>query len=42
MTARIEAVELLLAQAKAGLANYSEIGLLQGDLRESRRLLEGL
>jgi alkyl sulfatase BDS1-like metallo-beta-lactamase superfamily hydrolase len=42
LTVRIEAVELLLAQAKAGLANYSEIGLLRGDLRESRRLLEGL
>ncbi len=41
LAARIEAVEALLAQAKAGLSNYSEIGLLQADLRESRKLLDG-
>jgi len=36
---RIAAVERLLAQSKAGLANYSEIGLLEADLRETRALL---
>jgi alkyl sulfatase BDS1-like metallo-beta-lactamase superfamily hydrolase len=33
---RIEVVEKLLAEAKAGLANYSEIGFLEADLRTSR------
>lgn len=40
LEARIEAVEQLLARAKAGLANYSEIGLLEADLRASRALLQ--
>ena len=34
---RIEAVEKLLAEAKSGLGNYSEIGLLEADLRASRQ-----
>ena len=38
--ARIDAVEKLLEGAKAGLSNYSEIGLLEADLRETRRLLK--
>ncbi len=33
---RIEAVEKLLATAKSGLGNYSEIGLLEADLQASR------
>lgn len=37
--ARIDAVSKLLAASKAGLANYSEIGLLEADLRETRALL---
>ena len=42
LKARIAAVELLLARAKAGAANYSEIGLLNGDLRDSRARLDGM
>lgn len=38
--ARIDAVERLLAEAKSGLGNYSEIGLLQADLRRSRAGLD--
>jgi len=38
LRARIQALESLLAAAKAGLANYSEIGLLEADLRASRQL----
>ncbi len=38
---RIEAVEKLLSNARAGLANYSEIGLLKADLRASRATLKG-
>ena len=37
---RIEAVERLLAGSRAGLANYSEIGLLEADLRATRALLK--
>lgn len=37
---RIAAVERLLAESKAGLANYTEIGLLEADLRETRALLD--
>ena len=40
LRARIQALESLLAAAKAGLANYSEIGLLEADLRASRQLLD--
>lgn len=36
---RIDAVERLLAEARAGLGNYSEIGLLEADLRTSRQAL---
>jgi len=36
LKARIAAVEMLLAEAKAGLGNYSEIGLLEAELRASR------
>jgi len=39
LEARIEAVEKLIEEARAGLANYSEIGLLEADLRASRALL---
>jgi alkyl sulfatase BDS1-like metallo-beta-lactamase superfamily hydrolase len=39
---RIDVVEKLLAEAKAGLNNYSEVGLLAADLRETRELLGGL
>lgn len=39
LRARIEAVEKLLAGAKSGLGNYSEIGLLEADLRASRAKL---
>lgn len=39
--ARIAAVERLLAEARAGHGNYSEIGLLEADLRASRAALEG-
>ena len=39
---RIEAVERLLEGARTGLGNYSEIGLLEADLRASRdRLASG-
>ena len=41
LRARIEAVEKLLAGAKSGLGNYSEIGLLEADLRASRAKLGG-
>ncbi|MBW2268583.1 MAG: MBL fold metallo-hydrolase [Deltaproteobacteria bacterium] len=41
LNARIEAVEKLIAEAKSGLSNYSEIGLLEADLRASRQLLAG-
>jgi alkyl sulfatase BDS1-like metallo-beta-lactamase superfamily hydrolase len=41
LRARIDAVERLLEGAKSGLGNYSEIGLLEADLRETRALLEG-
>ena len=37
---RIEAVERLLAGSRAGLANYSEIGLLEAALRATRALLK--
>jgi alkyl sulfatase BDS1-like metallo-beta-lactamase superfamily hydrolase len=40
LTTRIEVVEKLVEEAKAGLANYSEIGLLEADLKASRALLE--
>jgi len=40
LRARIDAVEKLLAGAKSGFGNYSEIGLLQADLRASREQLE--
>jgi alkyl sulfatase BDS1-like metallo-beta-lactamase superfamily hydrolase len=36
---RIEVVEALLAAARAGLNNYSEVGLLEADLGASRRAL---
>ena len=36
LAARIEAVERLLVGARGGLGNYSEIGLLEADLRASR------
>jgi alkyl sulfatase BDS1-like metallo-beta-lactamase superfamily hydrolase len=36
LDARIEAVERLLRQAREGLGNYSEIGLLEADLRDTR------
>ena len=39
---RIEAVERLLTEAREGLGNYSEIGLLQADLRASRKKLAAL
>ncbi|MCR9092685.1 MAG: MBL fold metallo-hydrolase [bacterium] len=39
---RIEAVERLLVGAREGLGNYSEIGLLEADLRASRSKLEAL
>jgi alkyl sulfatase BDS1-like metallo-beta-lactamase superfamily hydrolase len=39
---RIEVVEKLLADARAGLANYSEIGFLEADLRTSRDSLARL
>ena len=39
---RIEAVEMLLAKAQAGLRNYSEIGLLKHDLETSQRRLATL
>ena len=39
---RIEAVEQLLTEAREGLGNYSEIGLLQADLRASRKKLAAL
>ncbi len=40
LKARIQAVEKLLSDARVGLRNYSEIGLLEADLRASRALLE--
>jgi alkyl sulfatase BDS1-like metallo-beta-lactamase superfamily hydrolase len=40
LRARIEAVEKLLAGAKSGLGNYSEIGLLEADLRGARAQLD--
>ncbi|MFO0688437.1 MAG: MBL fold metallo-hydrolase [Myxococcota bacterium] len=42
LEARIEAVEKLLAGAKSGYGNYSEIGLLNGDIRESKAKLAAL
>lgn len=36
LDARIDAVTRLLGEARAGLGNYSEIGLLEADLRASR------
>jgi len=39
---RIEAVERLVTAAREGLGNYSEIGLLEADLRASRAKLEAL
>ena len=42
LEARIEAVERLLVGAREGLGNYSEIGLLEADLRASRSKLEAL
>jgi alkyl sulfatase BDS1-like metallo-beta-lactamase superfamily hydrolase len=39
---RIQAVLKLLTSARAGLSNYSEIGLLEADLRASRAKLEGM
>jgi alkyl sulfatase BDS1-like metallo-beta-lactamase superfamily hydrolase len=39
---RIAALEKLLAGAKAGLRNYSEIGLLEADLRTSRLRLKAM
>ncbi|MEZ4281143.1 MAG: MBL fold metallo-hydrolase [Myxococcota bacterium] len=39
--ARIEALEKLLAGAKSGLGNYSEIGLLEAELRAAREGLSG-
>ncbi|MBJ18320.1 MAG: MBL fold metallo-hydrolase [bacterium] len=41
LEARIQAVEKLISASKSGLANYSEIGLLEADLRASRALLSG-
>ena len=38
---RIEALEKLVAGAKIGLGNYSEIGLLEADLRAAKAKLEG-
>lgn len=40
LEARIEAVGKLLAEAKSGFGNYSEIGLLQADLRASSEMLK--
>ena len=42
LEARIEAVERLLVGAREGLGNFSEIGLLEADLRASRSKLETL
>ena len=42
LDARIRAVERLLQQARDGLGNYSEIGLLEADLRTSRENLARL
>jgi len=42
LDARIRAVERLLQQARDGLGNYSEIGLLEADLRTSRETLARL
>ncbi len=39
--ARIDAVERLLSGAREGLGNYSEIGLLEADLRKARAALAG-
>ncbi len=39
LEARVRAVERLLKQAREGLGNYSEIGLLEADLRASRENL---
>jgi alkyl sulfatase BDS1-like metallo-beta-lactamase superfamily hydrolase len=39
---RMAVVESLLAEARAGLANYSEIGLLEADLRASQTALQSL
>jgi hypothetical protein len=36
---RIAAVEKILAGAKSGLGNYSEIGLLEADLRGAKERL---
>ena len=40
LEARIDAVGKLLEGARSGLGNYSEIGLLEADLRTSRERLE--
>lgn len=42
LRARIAAVESLLSTARSGVSNYSEIGLLEADLRTSRQKLEDL
>ena len=39
---RIDIVEALLASAKAGLNNYSEVGLLRADLRASKKTLASM
>jgi hypothetical protein len=39
LEARVEAVEKLLDEARNGLGNYSEIGLLEADLRGARERL---
>ena len=40
LRARIEVVEQLLEEARDTLDNYSEVGLLEADLRETREKLE--
>ena len=40
LAARIEAVEALLSKARSGFGNYSEIGLLEADLRTTRERLK--
>lgn len=42
LEARIAAVERILAGAKSGYGNYSEIGLLDADIRESKAKLAAL
>lgn len=42
LEARIAAVERLLRGAREGLGNYSEIGLLEADLRATRARLEAI